>query len=353
MAVFGHRLCCRGKAQYFLRYTQVLLGFAALCGMLIGKGVAEASTTAEQKTSVVKLERTLDAMGTTYAVDVYGTELGKMQAAVEQAFDEVERLDQMLSNYIPTSELSEVNRRASKEYVPVSPEFFDLLQNCLRYSRESGGSFDLTVGPLMRVWGFYKGTGHLPHRAEVRYALSQIGYQYVELDSVKHAVHFRKSGIELDPGGIGKGYAVDRMVNILRKNGITSALVSGGGSSIYGIGHPPDDKGWPIEIREPKNADRVAATVYLKDSSVSTSGNYEKFFRAEGKLYSHIMDPRTGYPSQGTLAVSVVAPRTIDGEVWAKPYYILGKEWTIKHKPKDFRVLFCEDKPGGACAWLP
>jgi thiamine biosynthesis lipoprotein len=139
----------------------------------------------------------------------------------------------------------------------------------------------------------------------------------------------------------------------LKASGVSCGLVSGGGSSIYGIGAPPDNpKGWYVRIRDPKDEKKTAAEVYLRDQSISTSGNYEKFFWAEGKLYSHIMDPRTGFPSEGMLAVSVVAPKTLDSEVWAKPYYILGRQWTESHKPKDFSVLICEDKPGAACDWL-
>ena len=306
------------------------------------------------KPQLKKVERSVNAMGTTFTVDLYGTDVGQMQAASEQAFDEVKRLDQMLSNYIPDSELSRVNADAYDRPVAVSQEFFDLLAKCSDYGRKGEGSFDITVGPLMKVWGFYKGSGHLPHRAEIRAAMEHVGYQYIALDPAKRTVRFLKPGMSLDPGGVGKGYAVDKMVAILRANGVSPALVSGGGSSIYGIGAPPtDSRGWYIRIRDPKDESKTAAEVYLKDDSVSTSGNYEKFFRAEGRLYSHIMNPQTGYPAEGTLAVSIVSPKTLDSEVWAKPYYILGRRWTEAHKPKDFLVLYCEDKPGVGCTWLP
>ena len=160
--------------------------------------------------------------------------------------------------------------------------------------------------------------------------------------------------MELDPGGVGKGYAVDRMAAILRKESIHAALISGGGSSIFGLGAPPiDSRGWPIHISDPRNEKKTAADVYLKDRSLSTSGSYEKFFWADGKVYSHIMDPRSGYPAQGMLAVSVVSERTLDSEIWAKPYFILGRDWTRRHKPAAFRVLMCLDQPGTNCAWLP
>jgi thiamine biosynthesis lipoprotein len=302
---------------------------------------------------LLRMERSAPAMGTTYTIDIYGRDMGVMQAAAEGALEEAGRIDQMLSNYRPESELSRINEQAADQPVKISQELFDLLTACVEYSRASQGAFDITVAPLMKVWGFYKDSGRLPHRAEVRVVLGQIGYRNIELDPASHTVRFARHGVSLDPGGVGKGYAVDKMVGVLKKNGIACALVSGGGSSIYGMGAPPDNpKGWYVRIRDPKDEKKTAAEVYLRDESISTSGNYEKFFWAEGKLYSHIMDPRTGFPAEGMLSVSVIAPRTLDSEVWAKPYYILGRDWTRAQKPRDFQVFLCEDKPGAACAWV-
>jgi thiamine biosynthesis lipoprotein len=259
----------------------------------------------------------------------------------------------MMSNYRPDSELTEVNRYAAERPVKVTPEFFELLADCMEYSRESEGAFDITVGPLMKVWGFYKGTGHLAPKESVARALKKVGYKNVILDRENHSVRFAQPGVELDPGGIGKGYAVDRMADILKDNGITSALVSAGGSSIYALGVPGNnDKGWEVKIRDPKNARKTIEDVYLKNQSMSTSGSYEKFFEADGRIYSHIMDPRTGFPAQGMLSASVITPRTLDSEAWTKPYFILGRQWAAKHKPADFRVFLCEDKAEQPCAWL-
>jgi len=309
---------------------------------------------ADKCSDVARLEQTAEAMGTTYTVELCGTNQPVLQTAAREAFDEVHRLDRMLSNYIPGSELSRVNDHAADAPVHVSQEFFDLLSQCVNYSNESEGTFDITVGPLMKVWGFYEGAGHLANAAEIRAALNESGYHNLELNAANLTVRFRKHGMALDPGGVGKGYAVDRMVAILRKRGTCSGLVSAGGSSIYGIGAPPADaRGWRIRIRDPRNGNRTVSQVYLKDTSISTSGSSEKFFWAGGKRYSHIMDPRTGYPAEGMLSVSVVAPQTLDSEVWAKPYYILGRAWTEQHKPPKFRVFMCEDKPNAPCGWLP
>lgn len=302
---------------------------------------------------LLRLEKSADAMGSTYSIALYGNDRVEMEAAVDAAFDEVQRLDEMLSNYKPDSEWSEVNRHAAEKPLKVSPELFQLLSACVEYSRESEGAFDISVGPLMKVWGFYKGSGHLPHRPEVLAALTKVGYRHIHLDAAAQTVWFDRPGLELDPGGIGKGYAVDRMVDVLRQKGFSIALVAGSGSSIYGMGAPPTEpKGWRIEIRDPQNPHQTAAEVFLKDTSMSTSGSYEKFFRAEGRTYAHIMDPRTGYPAQGSVSVSVIAPRTIDSEAWAKPYFVNGRQWAAKHKPKEFRVYFCEDRMDQPCAWL-
>ncbi len=318
--------------------------------------VGGALLAADQK-EPFRLETSVDAMGSTYVMVLYGDDAIRLRAAADEAADEVKRLDRMLSNYIPSSEWSEVNRFAAQRPVRVSAELFDLLAACVNYSQASDGAFDITVGPLMKVWGFYKGSGHLPHRAEVRGALARTGYRNLILDPANRTVRFGRAGVEMDPGGIGKGYAVDRMVDVLKHNDVKIAFVGGSGSSIYALGTPPSDaRGWKVSIKNPRKPSETFQDIYLKNESMSTSGNYEKFFFAEGHMYSHIMDPRTGWPAEGVLQVSVIAPRTIDSEAWCKPYYINGRRWTAAHKPKEFRVFLCEGKyertKETSCAWL-
>ena len=305
-----------------------------------------------QAGEMLRMEDNVDAMGTTYTVIAYAEDRSQLVSGVEAALDEARRLDWALSNYRSDSELSRVNRQAAEHPVPVSPEVFDLLSACLDFSRQSEGTFDITVGPLMRVWGFHKGSGSLPAKAEITKAEANVGFQNVLLDAQNHTVRFSKAGVEIDPGGIGKGYAVDRMIDVLKERGIRSAMVSAGGSSIYGLGTPPNDTGWTVKIRHPRKYSETVAELQLKDESLSTSGDYEKFFEAEGKVYSHIMDPRTGYPATGMLSVSVVAPRTLISEAWTKPFFILGREWAARNNPKGLRVYFCEDKAEVKCAWL-
>jgi thiamine biosynthesis lipoprotein len=336
----------------------VLLFSIGSC-LAAGQQAKPAKPVSGQEAKPVRVETSVQAMGTTYQMVVYGVDSIRLKGALEQAAEEVQRLDRMLSNYRPESEWSEVNRNAAQRPVQVSQELFDLLARCLDYSRLSEGAFDVTVGPLMKTWGFYKGSGHLPHRSEIRAVLGRVGYRNVELDRTARTVRFLKSGVEMDPGGIGKGYAVDRMLQVLRENGVTSGLISAGTSSIYALGAPPNEpRGWKVSIRHPLDANKTAAEVYLKNESMSTSGNYEKFFEAEGQIFSHIMDPRTGWPAKGTLSVSVIAPRTIDSEAWTKPYFVNGLRWARAHKQPGFKVYFCssssDDYRSGSeqCEWL-
>ncbi len=197
----------------------------------------------------------------------------------------------------------------------------------------------------------------MPSTAEVKLSLEKVGYRYILLDAANQTVRFAKKGVELDPGGIGKGYAVDRMAEILRNKGVETALISGGGSSIYAMGAPPGETGWNVKFRDPRDETKTTIEVFLKNESMSTSGSYEKFFMAGGKMYSHIMDPRTGFPAGGMIAVSVIAPRALDSEAWTKPVFIQGRKWAAQHIPKGFRAIVCEDNTSGTgsdqpCVWL-
>jgi len=339
------------RSQGLLPIKRTAAIVAALLAASLGWFIAIARAQAQE---LLRLEASQDAMGTTFTVTLYGEDRDRMEGAAEQAFAELRRLERMLSNYRPSSELSKVNREAAERPVAVSRELFELLAACLDYSRASEGAFDVTVGPLMRIWGFYRGSGRVPSKEEVGAALTKVGYRHIVLDSEQQTVRFTAPGVEIDPGGIGKGYAVDRMVAILKDHGIRAALVSGSGSSIYALGAPPGEpRGWEVRIRHPRNETQTVETLFLKDQSLSTSGSYEKFFVAEGKTYSHIMDPRTGYPAEGVVSVSVLAPKTLDSEAWTKPFFIHGRQWAARHKPQDLRVFMCEDKAELQCAWLP
>lgn len=299
----------------------------------------------------IRYEQTRAAMGTQFTIVAYGAQESQLQAAVESAFEEIFRLDRQWSNYIAESDVSYVNRHAAREPVKLDPELFRMLETCLRYSRETAGAFDITVGPLLKTWGFFRGTGRLPKPEEVAAALARVGWQKVRLDARERTVTFAAPGMELDLGGIGKGYAVDRAAQVLREADITSALLLSGTSSILAIGAPPGQAGWTVNIRDPKDAHKSAAKVLLKDAALATSGSYEKFFQAEGKIYSHIFDPRTGYPAPDVLSTTVIGGTGADTDALSTAFFVLGKEGTrryLKEHP-GLRVFFCSE---AGCEWL-
>jgi len=292
-------------------------------------------------TKPLRLERNVDAMGATFTIVLYGRDSVAMESAIEAAFSEVRRIDEMLSPYRPGSEVSTVNRSAAVGPVKISAELFDLIAQCQEYSRHSDGAFDISLGALIKAWGFFRGPGRMPHSSEVAAAMTRIGYRHIHLDPEAGTLRFDCEGLEIHPGGIGKGYAVDRAVHILRQRGFNTALVAGAASSIYGLGSPPSEsRGWRILPGDQKQASDPAAEIFLKDMSISTSGGREKRFLAGGKLYAHILDPRTGFPAPEISMVSVLSPSTLDSEAWTKPCLIHGRTWMPAWKPEGSSVLF-------------
>jgi thiamine biosynthesis lipoprotein len=272
-----------------------------------------------------RVEASRVSMGCVYAIEAYG-DPATLPAILEDALDEVDRIDRLLSNYRRESSLSRVNREAARGPVVVDPELFEFLETSMLYSRESGGAFDITVGPLMKAWGFFEGDGRVPARGELAEARRRVGFEHVILDPERHTVRFDVNGLELDPGGIGKGYAVDRVVSLLRQRGVTTALVSAGGSTIAALGAPPDEQGWEVTLDDPLSPGTRAMTFTLRDRSLSVAGAAGRYFEEDGRRYTHIMDPRTGTPVSGVLAVAVVAAAGIDGDAWDDAFFVLGVE---------------------------
>ena len=296
--------------------------------------------------SPVRYEASHPAMGTVYTVVAYGRDRTFLSEVVEQVFDEIDQLDEQMSNYQPQSELSAVNRDAARGEVTVSPKLFDLLQYSLRASQECGGDFDITVGPLMKLWGFFRGEGRLPSSAEIAGVSKRLGYQHVHLDAARRTVRFDASGIELDLGGIAKGYAVDEAAKILRSNGVSAALISSGTSSIYALGSPPGERGWKITVRNPFHADKSVDVLRLQNFALSTSGNYEKFFKIGGKTYCHIMDPHTGWPIENMLSTVAVVPTGVESEVLTKVFFVGGVAKSRKYLASHANALGILYQPG-------
>jgi len=281
--------------------------------------------------AVLRYEASHQAMGTVFTVAAYGDEHDRLAEVIQLAFEEIDRLDAQMSNYKPTSEISHINRQAASNRVLVEPELFRLIEESLRHSAETEGAFDITVGSLVKAWGFFGGKGRVPPRAEIARALWQTGYRHVELDTGQRTIHFARSGMELDLGGIAKGFAVDKVVKILRAHGITTALISAGRSTIYALRAPPGELGWPVTVRDPYVSGKGSDVFYLRNCALSTSGSYQKSFTFDGGTYAHILDPRTGFPATGVLSASVVALSASVSDALATAFVVLGVKGSRKY----------------------
>lgn len=297
---------------------------------------------------LIRYEDSRLSMACTYSIVAYGRDERKLQQAVTAAFDEVDRIDRLMSHYKPNSPLSHLNQEAAQHPIKTDPELFAFIAECVRYSRESNGAFDITVGPLMKAWGFFRGEGRLPSDAELLIVRQKIGWQHLQLNAKDQTIHFDCTGVELDLGGIAKGYAVDRAVALLKQYGITQALISAGGSTLYALGAPPESDAWTIEMQDPLDARKVAMTLRLKDQALSVSGSAEKFFELNGKRYSHIMDPRTGRPVMKVLSVAVMTKTGTAGDALDNVFYVLGVQQTkalLKRSAHTEAIFFLPDKP--------
>jgi thiamine biosynthesis lipoprotein len=288
------------------------------------KPLRQAPATLSTNSSAVRYEASHQAMGTFFSIVAYGSSTACLEEATSEAFQVIDRLDQQMSHYKPDSELCAINRMAHGEKVAVTPELFGLLEDSIRYSEETNGAFDITVGPLMKSWGFFRGWGRRPSPAELAEALQKIGYRHIKLDAATQTVKFDRPGIELDLGAIGKGYAVDRVVEVLRSAGIGQALISSGTSSIFALGAPPGEEGWKVSLCHPLDRTKSACVLQLHNLSLSVSGEYEKSFELEGRIYSHIIDPRSGEPLENMLMTVVIAPFNTQSDALSTSFFVAG-----------------------------
>ncbi len=269
-----------------------------------------------------------NAMATRFEIVLHGENPVALRAAGEEALDEIERLENRLSLYRPSTDIARVNARAAHESVRVTPEVFALLQHARKLYEETDGAFDVTVAPLVRCWGFMGGTGQLPEAEAVAEARSVVGMELVELDPDEFTVRFKREGVMIDLGAIGKGYAVERAAEILREAGVTSALVHGGTSTVQAIGHLPGAEAWKIALPKPSPtqdaSEEVLTTVPLKDEAMSVSAVWGRQFQAEGGKFGHVLDPRTGEPVSGALMAVVVLASATETDALSTALLTLG-----------------------------
>lgn len=265
-------------------------------------------------------------MGSLAEIQVYSEDADMAARAMTAALDEMQRVDRLLSNYAADTELSRMNAVAANGPFHASEELYEFVKSCRRYFEATRGTFDPTMGPVARAWGFFTPHPSEPTPAAAAAARARAGFVRVRFDDATRSISYDVEGVEIDPGGIGKGYAADRAAAVLRQFGISSALVSAGGSTIYAVGRPPDRDGWKIAVRDPARPATSLRFVMLRDTAISTSGVAEKFVVADGHRYGHIIDPRNGEPAEGMCQVSVVASDATGSDAYTKAAFLLSRE---------------------------
>ncbi len=260
------------------------------------------------------------AMGTVFEIVAYGPSSDRTARAIEQAFNEVIRLDHVMSDYIPSSDLSRINRTAHFRAEPVPADLYQVIQQSLVYSRLSAGEFDTTVGPLARLWKAEIRDGTVPTAAEEQKLRGCMGWQKVILEPPDR-VEFRSSCMAIDLGAIGKGYAVDRAAAVLRSYGIDRALINAGGSTIFAMGSPPGRAAWVVHLRDPSG--KLGPEVSLNGNSVSTSEQTHDL-EPGNTPFGHIIDPAKGLPVKTSYSVSVVAGTATASDALSTTLLLMG-----------------------------
>ena len=307
----------------------------------------------ESISEIKLLKQTRMIMGTFAEVSIYSHDEKTAGNAIEEALNEMERMDRIMSNYKNDSELAKVNKKAAKSPVPCNAELLEVIERSQYYSEMSGGAFDITVSPMVALWGFFSEKGHVPPEKEIEKLLPAISYKNLVINKSTDpkkpgTVLFKNTKTQIDLGGIGKGYAVDKALEVIKKYGINNGCINLGGN-IYVLGTPPGKNAWKIGVQHPRDGNEILGYLELKNEATATSGDYERFFEFNGKRYSHIINPQTGIPVCGTIAVTIVAPTGTEVDTLSTSVFVLGREKgmeLIKKIPNADAMIAYEEKDG-------
>ena len=271
-------------------------------------------------------------------ITAYAASNAQAHSAINAAFDEIRRVDSVFSIHRQDSELSRVNANAHREAVLVSDELTTILLYALDVAKKTEGAFDPTVGPLVQLWGFLWKEPRFPTSNELASARTRVSYRLVDLDPRQHTIRFLTNGVSLDLNAVAKGYAVDCAIEKLRSHGISNAMVRAGGD-LRAIGSPPGETSWTVQLEDPgKSGQR--RSIKLRDQALSTSGSYENFFIREGRRYSHLLDPRTGWPVEGIASCSVIGRTCTESDALSTGLFVLGPDRALEVFGPKMPVLF-------------
>jgi len=339
------KLTLRLSARIFLhlRHCLVLRRPITLAFLVLGLGFSVPSHSLAAGPPLKRFEYALPRMGTMFRITLYSAESVQASQAADAAFARAEELEEIMSDYRADSELMRLSRGGSAGPFPVSGELYDVLAKSLWVSGLSDGLFDVTSGPLVKLWRTARNSGQLPDATAIANAKTLVGYRNIELDAAHHTVFLKRANMMLDLGAIGKGYAADQMLAVLQSHGLKHAMVVAGGE-VAVAEPPPGSSGWEIGI---ETADEKASgqrcTVLLHTAAVSTSGDEHQFLDINGRRYSHVINPATGWALEGRNSTTVIARDSATADALATAFSVM---------PVAEGLRVAESLPGVAALWV-
>jgi thiamine biosynthesis lipoprotein len=269
------------------------------------------------------VRRTQFVMGTLVEITLGEDDTAKTQQAMDLAFDEMSRLENLMSTHLPDSEISRLNQQAGKGYTLLSQEVLIVIKRALIWGHKTSGAFDISIGPVVKLWRFTDENPTVPPPAILQQAAKSVNYKNVQIDDVM--VRLSKPGMALHLGAIAKGYAVDSAMAVLKNNGIQNAMINAGGDLAV-IGNRALNKPWKIGLQHPRKPEQLIASFNLAEGSVATSGDYQRYFIHDKKRYHHILNPDDGKPARGLISATVITVNTMDADALATGVFVMGAE---------------------------
>jgi len=263
-------------------------------------------------------------MGSRFEITIVAKDADLGNQYIDIATAEISRIERLISSWDPNSQTSEINRQAGKKAVKVDSELFQLIERSIGISKLTDGAFDISYASIDKVWNFDGSMKKLPSEEQIAASVAKVGYQNILLDKQKNTVFLKQEGMKIGFGAIGKGYAADKAKALLISKGVSSGIINASGD-MNTWGEQPNGTSWKVAITNPMDKNKVFALLPIKNGAVVTSGNYEKRVSLNGKQYSHIIDPRTGYPSEGIVSVTVFAPKAELADALATSVFVMGK----------------------------
>lgn len=290
-------------------------------------------------------KRKLSMLGSPLEITVVAKDTVEGNKYCDLAVAEVKRIENLISDWIPTTQISEVNHNAGKKAVKVDRDVFDLVERSIKISQITSGAFDISYASMDKIWKFDGSMKEMPTAEAVKKSVAKIGYKNIILDPKEQTIFLKNEGMKLGLGGIGQGYIADKIKELLISKGCISGIVNVSGD-INTWGKQPDGKLWTVGIVNPMNKNKIFATFPLENSAVETSGSYEKYVIFNGIRYSHIIDPRTGYPAMGVVSVSVFAKQTEIADALATGIFVLGVDvgLDLVNQLKGIECIIVDDK---------